>query len=60
MKWVSTDLQRDMEFTLVKHNDDTLVMRLESDENTKEKYPFDFALELSIILLTMKLKKCTE
>ena len=32
---------RDMEFTLVKHNDDMLVMRLESDENTKEKYPFD-------------------
>ena len=42
---------RDMEFTLVKHNDDTLVMRLESDENTKEKYPFDFALELEYHLI---------
>ena len=42
---------RDMEFTLVKHNDDMLVMRLESDENTKEKYPFDFALELEYHLI---------
>ena len=35
---------RDMEFTLVEHNDGMLVMRLESDENTKEKYPFDFII----------------
>lgn len=51
---------RDMEFTLVKHNDDMLVMRLESDENTKEKYPFDLHWNWSITLLTMRLKKYTE
>ena len=48
---------RDMEFTLVKHNDDTLVMRLESDENTKEKYPFDFALELEYHLIDNEIKE---
>ena len=46
-----------MEFTLVKHNDDTLVMRLESDENTKEKYPFDFALELEYHLIDNEIKE---
>ena len=48
---------RDMEFTLVKHNDDMLVMRLESDENTKEKYPFDFALELEYHLIDNEIKE---
>ena len=48
---------RDMEFTLVKHNDDMLVMRLESDENTKKKYPFDFALELEYHLIDNEIKE---
>ena len=48
---------RDMEFTLVKHNDGMLVMRLESDENTKEKYPFDFALELEYHLIDNEIKE---
>ena len=48
---------RDMEFTLVKHTDDMLVMRLESDENTKEKYPFDFALELEYHLIDNEIKE---
>lgn len=51
---------RDMEFTLVKHNDGMLVMRLESDENTKEKYPLILHWSWSITLLTMRLKKYTE
>ena len=48
---------RDMEFTLVKHTDDMLVMRLESDENTKEKYPFNFALELEYHLIDNEIKE---
>ena len=48
---------RDMEFTLVKHTDDMLVMRLESDENTKEKYPFDFTLELEYHLIDNEIKE---
>ena len=48
---------RDMEFTLVKHNDGMLVMRLESDESTKEKYPFDFALELEYHLIDNEIKE---
>ena len=48
---------RDMEFTLVKHTDSMLVMRLESDENTKEKYPFDFALELEYHLIDNEIKE---
>ena len=48
---------RDMEFTLVNHTDDMLVMRLESDENTKEKYPFDFALELEYHLIDNEIKE---
>ena len=46
-----------MEFTLVKHTDSMLVMRLESDENTKEKYPFDFALELEYHLIDNEIKE---
>ena len=48
---------RDMEFTLVKHTDDMLVMRLESDENTKEIYPFNFALELEYHLIDNEIKE---
>lgn len=48
---------RDMEFTLVNHTDNLLVMRLEADENTKAKYPFDFALELEYHLVGNEIKE---
>ncbi len=37
---------RDMEFSLLRQTEDELVFALHSNEETKEKYPFDFALEL--------------
>ncbi len=48
---------RDMEFTLVNHTDNSLVMRLEADGNTKEKYPYDFVLELEYYLTGNELKE---
>ena len=48
---------RDMEFTLVRHTAEELVMRLEADEDTKKKYPFDFALELEYHLINNTVKE---
>lgn len=37
---------RDCEFTLIRQSDHEIWMRLESDDTTREVYPFDFALEI--------------
>lgn len=37
---------RDMEFSLLKQTDDALTFVLRSNDETRAKYPFDFALEL--------------
>lgn len=37
---------RDMDFTLVSKTQDEIWYRLESDDSTREKYPFDFVLEI--------------
>ncbi len=37
---------RDMEFALLRQTEDTLVFILKSTDETREKYPFDFELEL--------------
>lgn len=41
---------RDMEFSLVMKDNSAVVMKLESDENTKAVYPFDFELNWQIIM----------
>lgn len=41
---------RDMEFTLLEQNKDNIRFVLESDEETRKKYPFDFSLELGYAL----------
>ena len=38
---------RDMEFSLVMKDNSAVVMKLESDENTKAVYPFDFELKIT-------------
>ena len=38
---------RDMDFTLVSSSDTEVRYRLESSEQTKEKYPYDFVLEIA-------------
>lgn len=38
---------RDMDFTLVEHEDDRIRFRLESDEDTLKKYPWPFTLEIA-------------
>ncbi len=38
---------RDMDFTLVSASDTEVRYRLESSEQTKEKYPYDFCLEIA-------------
>ncbi len=38
---------RDMEFTIIDRGEDFIDFELKSDENTKEKYPFDFSLVIS-------------
>ena len=38
---------RDMEFSLVMKDNSAVVMKLESDENTKSVYPFDFELKIT-------------
>ena len=48
---------RDMEFTLAEYTDNSLVMRLEADDNTKVKYPFDFVLELEYHLIDNEIKE---
>ncbi|SEF95223.1 aldose 1-epimerase family protein [Lachnospira multipara] len=51
---------RDKEFTLVENANQKLVMKLESDEETKAKYPFDFELyveyDLAENAVTKKIK----
>ncbi len=47
---------RDREFTLSMQNEDTIWMRLEADEKTKENYPFDFSLELGYQLEKMAVR----
>lgn len=42
---------RDMEFVLKEQTADALYFMLESDEETRAKYPFDFALELGYRLV---------
>ena len=47
---------RDMEFTLVSKTDTKLTMQLSETEETMEKYPFRFLLELSYELIGDELK----
>lgn len=42
---------RDMEFTFVGMEENTIVHRMVADDVTKEKYPFDFALEIRHTLM---------
>lgn len=42
---------RDMEFTLMEKSDNSLAFKLDSNDSTREKYPFDFSL---IITYTLK------
>lgn len=41
---------RDMDFTLVSKTPDQIWFRLDSNELTKEKYPYDFSLEIGYML----------
>ncbi len=41
---------RDMDFTPISITDDSIWMRLESNETTKKQYPFDFILDAGYIL----------
>ena len=46
---------RDMDFKFVKQNNKSITFRLESNEFTKELYPYDFILEVSYLLEGYKL-----
>ncbi|MDE7030873.1 MAG: aldose 1-epimerase family protein [Lachnospiraceae bacterium] len=55
---------RDMEFALLRQTEDELVFELKSSEETRAKYPFDFALELgyrieeSQVFVSWKVTNC--
>lgn len=57
---------RDMEFALLRQTEDTLVFILKSTNETREKYPFDFELELGYrleenhVILSWKVTNCNE
>ena len=57
---------RDMEFALLRQTEDTLVFILKSTDETREKYPFDFELELGYrleenhVILSWKVTNCNE
>ena len=57
---------KDMEFELLRQTEDTLVFELKSTDETKAKYPFDFALELGYrleenhVILSWKVTNCGE
>jgi galactose mutarotase-like enzyme len=57
---------RDMEFELLRQTEDTLVFELKSTDETRTKYPFDFALELGYrleedhVILSWKVTNCGE
>ena len=47
---------RDMDFSLVKSDEESLVFELKSDATSLEKYPFDFVLSISYTLIENQLK----
>lgn len=47
---------RDMEWSITKPNDSTLVCKLSSDEETKQKYPFDYTLTITYEIIGKRLK----
>lgn len=47
---------RDMEFVMTEHTVDTIWFRLESNEETKKKYPFRFCLEIGYQLIGRECK----
>ena len=49
---------RDMDFKFVKQNNKSIIFRLDSNEFTKELYPYDFSLEVSYKLEGYKLTTC--
>ena len=46
IRWDSMDLQRDMDFSLLKKGESEIWFRLVSDEETLSKYPFPFVLDV--------------
>lgn len=49
---------RDMEFELKAQTEDSLWFVLKADDETKQKYPFDFTLELGYVLTGSTVKVC--
>lgn len=47
---------RDMEFSLVAHDENTAVFELQSNEETKKVYPADFVLQISYTLIDSTVK----
>ena len=47
---------RDMDFSLIKETDTELNYRLTSNEETKQKYPYDFSLEIGYQLTDNRIK----
>lgn len=47
---------RDMEFTMLSQTKDTIFFRLNSNENTKKNYPFDFILDVGYVLKERSLR----
>lgn len=49
-------IRRNKDLYVVTHTPDTLVLQLDSNETTREMYPFDFSFQLSFTLLSNQLK----
>ncbi len=47
---------RDMDFELVESSDDRCTFSLRSNEETKEKYPYDFEIRISYVLMENSVK----